>query len=133
MSWLFIDTHAPGAYRLGVYDAERGLRLKSYVGRTRELLRYLQKGWKAEGAAWRGIAVVAGPGSFSSIRIGVLYANLLATCLRLPLVALSVEESSDASTLERVLAVKVKTVSKDRAYIAPIYDAEPNITMPRSS
>ncbi len=76
-----------------------------------------------------GVCVVAGPGSFSAIRTGVLYANLLARLLKRPLIALSVAESA---TLEDIQASLKQRYSNPVEYVAPVYDAEPNITIPRT-
>jgi len=73
-----------------------------------------------------GICVVAGPGSFSSVRSGVLDANLLARLWRVPLVGVTVEDAQDLPALARRLAAEH---SRGAAYVAPIYDAEPNITV----
>jgi len=60
------------------------------------------------------------------VRVGVLYANLLARFLKKPLVGVSVQQAVSLSTLSRDLAHGVHpTVS----YAAPVYDAEPNITI----
>lgn len=129
MSWLFIDTHRAGAFRLG--SIARGtMDLRTYEGRARDLLVRFARLRKTR-ASWEGVVVVAGPGTFSSIRTGVLYANLLSTCLCLPLVGVSVEEASDEARLRACLFDGKRHASA--SYVAPIYDAEPNITIPRAA
>lgn len=130
MTWLFIDTHVSGTSRLGTFHTDGSLRVRMYKGRTRTLLVRIHRLWKEGGSAWRGIAVVSGPGSFSSIRTGVLYANILANCLRIPLLGLTTEEAMDDRWIEKRLSEK-GSLSKMN-YVAPVYDAEPNITLPQS-
>ena len=131
MSWLFLDTHTSGQYRLGMCHRDGKTDIRLYKGRTRSALTRIHRLWEKEGKEWSGIAVVSGPGSFSSIRTGVLYANILATCLHLPLQGLSVEESTEDETIIRIL--KSDRMEKEVSYVAPVYDAEPNITLPRTS
>lgn len=92
------------------------------------ILRSLFSRERARLEACEGICVVAGPGSFSSIRIGVLYANLLSRLLRLQLVGVSVEEAADRNALVERLKTHAPSPS---VYVAPVYDMEPNITIPR--
>jgi len=73
-----------------------------------------------------GICVVSGPGSFSSIRTGVLIANLLSRVCCLPLYAVHADEAMDLAGLTDKLRLgKLKSSS----YVAPEYDREPNITI----
>lgn len=76
-------------------------------------------------ASLRGICVVAGPGSFSAVRGGVLMANLLGRLLGKPLVGVSREDAENLSKLRRSLFAQAFT---PQPYVAPVYDAEPNIT-----
>lgn len=70
--------------------------------------------------------MVAGPGTFSSVRTGVLQANLLARLLRVPLVGVLAEEARDLPKLsERLWSGNLAAAT----YVAPLYDAEPNITV----
>ncbi len=130
MVWLFLDTHERGMYRLGTYDSSGQTAIRMYKGRTRSLLNRLERLREKTGSTWEGVAVVAGPGSFSSIRTGVLYANLLAYTLKLPLQGLTIEQSQATTTWTHLLG-SLSTASVV-SYIAPIYDAEPNITIPRT-
>ena len=72
-----------------------------------------------------GVCVVAGPGSFSAIRGGVLIANLLARLHDKKLYGLSKDEASDLTAVrERLTDGQLPSAP----YVAPVYDAEPNIT-----
>jgi len=127
--WLFFDTHTPRRYRLGWLSLERGAEIKTYVGRPAGLLRRLFGKERERLSAAVGICVVAGPGSFSAIRIGVLYANVLARLFRLPLVGVEYDATHDMVAL--IKGLEEKTLPRS-AYVTPLYDAEPNITLPRA-
>lgn len=73
--------------------------------------------------------MVAGPGSFSAVRAGVLQANLIARLLKLPLVGVTVDEAGDLEALHREL--RDPRLKLAVPYVAPIYDKEPNITTPK--
>lgn len=124
MAWLFLDTHTPGEFRLGWLDKNGSTRVKHYAEKAHRLLPRLARLMPRGLQDVDGICVVAGPGSFSSVRSGVLDANLLARLWRVPLVGVSAEEAKDVSTLTKRLAS-----ARGAAYVAPTYDAEPNITV----
>ncbi|MDP3793345.1 MAG: hypothetical protein Q8R07_01185 [Candidatus Uhrbacteria bacterium] len=128
MAWFFLDTHRPHFSRVGWLLDSGSSRVKTIRGRSQKLWTVVVKDWAKRVKTLSGICVVAGPGSFSAVRIGVLYANLLARFLKKPLVGVSVEEAKSLSRLGRDLRRHIHpTVS----YVAPVYDAEPNITLPR--
>ncbi len=124
MAWFFLDTHASGLFTFGFLG--KTIELQSGQGRAREMLTQLPSAETLKNA--KGICVVAGPGTFSSVRTGVLYANLLARLLKLPLVGVSVKEAEDLPTLYNALEKGEKEVV---SYVAPIYDRAPNITLPK--
>jgi hypothetical protein len=126
--WVFIDTHLPRQSRLGWLKRDGRTTVRTYQGRPPLLLKRLFKD-RARLEASAGICVVAGPGSFSSIRIGVLYANLLARLFGKPLRGIRVEEAIDLNLVYQQCA---DAGQESLAYVAPIYDAEPNITLPKS-
>ncbi len=76
-----------------------------------------------------GVCVVAGPGSFSAVRSGVIAANLLSRFLHAPLIGISVTDAQDLGSVARHLEGLAQTSSAS-TFIAPVYDAEPNITQP---
>lgn len=126
MPWLFIDTHTAGECRTGMIGAKASS-VRSSVGRSSTLLPLISS--KIGRAALRsadGICVVSGPGSFSSVRGGVIVANLLARLFRKPLVGMRVEEAQDLSSLaKRLMANEIDALP----IVLPLYDAEPNITV----
>ncbi len=127
--WLLIDTHTPRQNRLGWLSITNKVSIRTYRGRPITILRRLFVEERERLATCKGICVISGPGSFSSIRIGVLYANLLARLFEKSLVGVRVEESLDLVHLAQNLDDKTWS---SQAYVAPVYDAEPSITVPRT-
>lgn len=121
MTWLFIDTSRADQFRVGSLGAK--ISVKTIQGRAQGLLPAIMRLPKMK---VDGVCVVQGPGSFSAVRTGTLIANLLSRLWKKPLVGVSVEESADLSMLFERLS---KKGVKSSAYVAPVYDAEPNITV----
>lgn len=72
------------------------------------------------------IVVVSGPGSFTSLRIGVVVGNTLAWALSLPLAEISLDEFNGDNFVD-IVNSKIKKAKK--GFIAePVYDRGPNIT-----
>ncbi|MFA6429552.1 MAG: hypothetical protein WCV84_03585 [Patescibacteria group bacterium] len=128
MAWLFLDTHATGIVRFGFLEGgavavtTEALRAPALLPQVALALR--------DRPLPEGVCVVKGPGTFSSVRSGVLDANLLARWWGVPLVGVDSAEATE----ERLPALSslLQTQGKEMAqsYIAPVYDAEPNITRP---
>ena len=79
MAWLFLDTHAPGEARFAILEDGKLPQITSIQGRAVGLLPKLAKTMGNKGLKKiEGVCVVAGPGSFSSVRAGVLDANMIA-------------------------------------------------------
>ena len=126
MSWLFIDTTRPDAFRYGLLSTKTS-RVFVMKGRSRGLLPAIDRRYdQVDLKKLKGICVVHGPGSFSAVRGGVIVANLLARLLRKPLVGVDCTEATDLETLAKNLEAGKKSAS---SYVMPTYDAEPNITM----
>lgn len=126
MSWLFIDTHAPGCFQLGFLDRNR-VRVRSYTGRATRCLNELFRLWKRNVSNIDGVCVVAGPGSFSAVRTGVLYANLIARFLRVPLCGVNASHATP-DMLNYLANGLIDGRFQHDVYVAPVYDAEPTIT-----
>ncbi len=75
----------------------------------------------------KGIAVVSGPGGFTSLRIGIVCANTLAFALSIPVVGISKDEFASEKELVAQALVKLKK-AKPGSIVRPIYASEPNIT-----
>lgn len=71
-----------------------------------------------------GIVVYRGPGSFTSLRIGVTVANTLAYGLKIPVVGVSGQTWLKQGTKKLATAQLGK-------YVVPKYDRPPHITRPR--
>lgn len=71
-----------------------------------------------------GLVVFAGPGSFTSLRIGLTVANTIAYANNCPIV------SSTGKDWIKDGFIKLK-VAKPGSFVMPEYGAEPNITKPR--
>jgi hypothetical protein len=122
LRWLFIDTSQSGRVRFGLLD-QKSSRLREIEGRSHVLLPALSR---LKLSNVKGICVVEGPGSFSAVRGGVIVANILSRVLKCPLVGVRLSETEDMSALaKRLTNGEIVT----RAYIEPIYDSEPNITV----
>jgi tRNA threonylcarbamoyladenosine biosynthesis protein TsaB len=78
-----------------------------------------------------GLAVVAGPGGFTSLRIGVATANALAYALAVPIAGLRLGHGAKVATLARQAVTLMKT-RRIKAFVSPAYGREPNITMPKT-
>lgn len=124
MSWLFIDTHVRGQVRLAELPISGAIRERTVHGRQSPAVVAASVFSASVRKRATGICVVEGPGPFSAIRSGVLFANLMARMLRLPLVGVSVDNAQSLAALRDAL-----TTSRipPRTYVAPVYDAEPNI------
>lgn len=68
----------------------------------------------------KGIAVVVGVGTFSSVRIATTLANSWHFAKDIPVKAISIEDISE-------LQLIAKDMDQDSAYILPTYNGEPNI------
>jgi len=76
------------------------------------------------------IAVVSGPGSFSSLRVGIVVANTLAWSLNIAVVGLKKEEINNQEEILKIVEKKIK--SKKFRPVLPFYGREPNITKPKN-
>lgn len=127
MTWLFLDTHSPKVYQWGWVNLEEGtVDVHTCAERARCWLPRLEAVCRRPD----GIVVVAGPGSFSAIRLGVLQANLLSRLWRIPLIAIHTEDAKDRTDLPSLIRARMQT---PLTYVAPLYEMEPHITISRSS
>lgn len=78
----------------------------------------------------KGIAVVTGPGGFTTVRIGIATVNALVWALNVKAVGIKdIEFTSDDDLFEKVVEKMKK--AKKQALIMPFYGKEPNITKPK--
>lgn len=78
------------------------------------------------------IAVVRGPGPFTSLRVAIASANALASTSNVPLVGLTADQ---ASSLEELATVAQTSLTAGRIVqqLQPEYDRPPSITRPKES
>ncbi len=130
MAFLFIDTRQTGASVVRWLDGEA---FETWVseGRAQQLLAGIKAHLDRINSSLNGVIVVSGPGRFSSIRVGILYANILARWYKVPLFEAKAEDVETDDALKDLVSAIGSGVRTSSAYVAPIYDREPNITSPR--
>ncbi|MEO5928031.1 MAG: hypothetical protein ABIO72_04900 [Patescibacteria group bacterium] len=126
--WLFIDTSITGVCRVGMLTSHRRT-VTELKARSGALLPAIAKLGARTLKQMTGVCVVQGPGSFSSVRAGVLIANLLSRTFHVPLVGIDVKE---ADNLDQVWDNLEHGRIATRSFVEPVYDAEPNITVART-
>jgi tRNA threonylcarbamoyl adenosine modification protein YeaZ len=73
------------------------------------------------------VAVFKGPGGFTSLRIGVVMANITADVLNIPIIEISEKEENKIPEI-----IKEKIGNKNfKKLVLPFYGKEPNITKPK--
>lgn len=75
-----------------------------------------------------GIAVVKGPGSFTSLRVAMTTANTLGFALGVPVVGLLRDEIAEDENNFALLVEKLRKAKKGE-WVMPEYGMEPNITV----
>lgn len=129
MAWLFIDAAQPRSFRVGLLGA-RAVRVRETTGRSHgvliESMSWLKKLGKTP---LQGVCVVSGPGSFTSIRTGVIVGTIIARLRGVPLISVSCEQAND---LEQLRTDCLSGVYSTIQHALPTYDAEPNITFARA-
>lgn len=111
--------------RFGLLGAREGRVVTRSLRSNRLLPELARRISRFELSRISGVCVVSGPGSFSSVRSGVLDANLLARLLRVPLAGVSSAEARDLAHLAEALA---SGSIRPSVSVLPTYIAEPNIT-----
>lgn len=129
MGWLAIDTRINGSSAISWVEGEKVemIRVEGKAARALPVLARLVKDRIDE---LEGVLVASGPGTFSSIRTGVLYANLVSRLKQVPLLELA-ESEAVPNTYSEIIKDYQSGRRSGASYVAPIYDREPNITVPR--
>ncbi|MBU2566753.1 hypothetical protein KKG46_04300 [Patescibacteria group bacterium] len=125
MRWFYLNTHDRNEFEFGWIGED--IKIFKKQGRVGSLVAEISGKINLSSLKkCSGICAVGGPGSFSSIRGGVLVANLISRILRKPLYGISVSDAKDLKLVSNQLTQnKIKSVK----YLNPIYDQEPNITI----
>lgn len=129
MGWIGIDTRTNGHSVVSWIEGEHSETIQ-VEGRAARALPILARLTKDRMNLIEGVLVASGPGTFSSIRTGVLYANLISRLLKIPLIELNEEEVSPEG-YPQIIQDYFAGRRLGATYVAPIYDREPNITTPR--
>ena len=124
MTFLFIRSTEPSLFSVGTLGP-KGAELSSVALRSHAILGEVMS-VRRKVKKLDGICVVAGPGSFTAVRTGVLIANLIARLDRIPLYGIAAAQAQDLDGLYRDLAAGAVPTS---GYVAPTYTSEPNITL----
>ncbi len=77
--------------------------------------------------AIEAVGIVDGPGSFSSLRIGVMVANTLGWVLSIPLVTVHGDEFDNNDKLYEVVLARLSDPMNHKQFVMPEYGREPNI------
>ncbi|MBP9863947.1 hypothetical protein KBC54_00665 [Patescibacteria group bacterium] len=129
MAWLFIDASEPRLFRVGSFNT-RSVKVHETAGRSHGVLIEAMRWLKKIGPeSLDGVCVVSGPGSFTSIRTGVIVGTLIAKLRRVSLISVSCEQATD---LERLRTACLSGAYAPVQYALPEYDTEPNITIART-
>lgn len=129
MGWLGIDTRTNSHSVVSWVEGEQ-IEMIQVEGKAARALPVLARLIEDRKENVEGILVASGPGTFSAIRTGVLYANLCARLLKIPLIELTEEEAMPSQYPQIIRGFLAGTRSAS-AYVSPIYDREPSITIPR--
>ena len=125
---LLLKTDQADCY-VELRQAERQQQFSWQAGRNLSdgLLQFLQQCLKEFGVEWAdlsGIVVFRGPGSYTSLRIGLTVANTLADGLNIPIVG------ADGETWEAEGLTRLEAGDNDKI-ILPIYLQPVHITQPK--
>jgi len=120
---LYIDTSSDVS-RVGLFVGRDELKTVEWKGKgdlSENLISKIDSLLKESGETKESltkIAVLAGPGSYTGLRIGITVANFLAWSLSIPIV--------EAGIIDQKLILK-----SEKPYILPEYYADPHITKQR--
>lgn len=129
--YLFINTTEQGKIRIALFNSKglvSSINKSGTVKLTEKLVFFitqLLKKQKIEFKKLKGIVVVTGPGSFTSVRIGCVIANTLAQVLNIGIYG----AHADSLNTDQLILKSIKKLKKNK-YVIPFYDREPNITIP---
>jgi hypothetical protein len=82
--------------------------------------------WNTDVSDLGAVAVVSGPGSFTSSRVSTTIANAIAFARNIPVVAVENPERGDMRSLVAAIDLSVAPVSG--RFAVPVYDRPPHVT-----
>lgn len=132
---LCLDTSSNERLTVALASADGRVRwhktVPVYFQQSEKLLAVLDSFLRAKRvrlARLSGVAVVSGPGGFTSLRIGVITANTLAYALRIPVLGLRlIDGRGGMETLAKKAAVKLRQ-ERLGTFVTPFYGGPPHIT-----
>ena len=130
MPYLLIKTADMTAHLEIVSDSGESLAADTWdAGRqlAKDLLAHIDGLMKRAGCEWQeitGVGVFEGPGSFTSLRIGITTANTIAYAQNIPIVGVQ-DEQWQRAAIDRLQA------GENDQQVMPFYGADPHITAPR--
>lgn len=130
--YLFINTANSDRVTVALIKADfllARINLEAYRRQSEKLLPAIAKLLKQNKTGLnkiKGIIVASGPGSFTSLRIGIACANTLGYCFNLPVAG--VKEKED---LEEMIKEGIKKLKKRKKFkiVSPFYGQEVNIAL----
>lgn len=134
-TYLYINTVGPNKALICLFNKEKVLETASRIinfNQNQSILKLINQVLKKSRLNLKnisGIAVVNGPGRFSSIRTGLSIANTLAYFLQIPIINLSINTfQTNKKYLEKLVNKIIKR--KVGNLVSPFYGKNPNITSP---
>lgn len=127
--YILINLSEKNVIHLALFD-EKNYSEKKYHGQNRELLKCVNdfiENYELKIENLKGIMCVVGAGGFTSTRIAVVVTNTLAYTLKIPVLAVTIEQINDVS-FNKVKKLIPKLLKQPIGqYISPTYSGEPNI------
>lgn len=128
---LYLDTTKPIVHLAILSDQGDELASKSFDlsnKQTAELLSKINELLLSRNLALSdisGIVCIAGPGGFTSLRVGVTMANFLSFSLNKPILGIAKGYKLPQTNL-------LEIIGKGHKPVLPVYSREPNITIPKA-
>ncbi|MDQ5919351.1 MAG: TsaD protein [Patescibacteria group bacterium] len=129
MAYLVLDARfrgEAGAWWVGESEEETWVQQQD----TQDILRAVQARREVLREGLKGVGVMAGPGRFSAVRVGIVYAHVIARWYRVPLYRLQTEDVVTPESRARVAQEIREGARTAEVWIDPVYDRAPNITSP---
>lgn len=128
--YLYLDTTERDSFQVALIEKDKVIKHKiisSTQTHSEKLLRTINSLLNSVHKTIKdvkGIAIVEGPGSFTSLRVGMATANGLSFALNIPV--MGVEVSTSLNSIFKFFNKKLKT-----KIVLPKYGREPHITSPK--
>lgn len=130
--YLYINTSEQGKIKIALFNGKGMSASMSKAGTvklTEKLVFFITQLLNKQKITFKklkGIVVVTGPGSFTSVRIGCVIANTLAQVLKIGIYG----AHADKLNSDQLILKAIPKIKKSK-FAIPFYDREPNITIPK--